>query len=653
MSSSWIRIFVAFWIAAGAWRNGPTAGRPGFGKVVDEAGRPVAGAEVRLLPAEGAGGSDRELRSGDAVRATSDKKGRFTIATLPAGRVDLDARAPGYVSTFIRGLTVAPGPGAFDLGRVILASGSRLEGWVEDPEGQPVEGAVVRAGKADPTTARLAMAGVAVPDPEAVTGADGRFEIRGLRPGDTVRLAVSRQGYASRGVPGLRVPAEEPVRVVLSPASRVSGRVVDEAGAPVAMAQVVLRPGGQAITGLAIAGLGRADGEGKFSLENVEAGRFALAASAQGYIPTQKDGIEVVAGADVDGLEVVLRRGAVVEGTVSTPDGNPLSGVRVQSFPPPGDDAALLAVVPETLTDGDGHYHLAGLRTGRQSLVAEHPGYPRAAREVDVRDEETRVDLRLGRSWEVAGRAVDTRGRGIAGVRIELTSAVDASIHETVSGAEGSFRIPGVGEGRHRLRAAKEGYAPPPLQEIQIAGPVRDLELRLDGGAAVSGQIRGLSSQDLAHVHLVATRTGVPGEQEGRADSQGSYRIDDLAAGDWLVLARMPDGRMAQGQVTIASGARAVALDLEFAGGVTLSGRVLAGASPIAGAVVRVLAGDGSGAGGGVSGPQGEFRIEGLRPGIYAMTVVPPQPGSPHNETLELPGDREVVIDLAPRPAAR
>ena len=66
-----------------------------------------------------------------------------------------------------------------------------------------------------------------------------------------------------------------------------------------------------------------------------------------------------------------------------------------------------------------------------------------------------------------------------------------------------------------------------------------------------------------------------------------------------------------------------------------------------------VLAGDGSGAGGGVSGPQGDFRIEGLRPGTYAVTVVPPQPGPPHGETLELRGDREVVIDRAPRPAAR
>jgi hypothetical protein len=426
----------------------------------------------------------------------------------------------------------------------------------------------------------------------------------------------------------------------------VSGRVVDEAGAPVARAQVVLRR-----EGLAIAGLGSADGEGKFSLENVAAGHLALTASAQGYVPAQKDGIEVAAGADVDGLEVVLRRGAVVEGTVSTPDGDPLSGVRVQSFPPPGDDAALLAVVPEALTDGDGRYRLAGLRTGRQSLVAEHPGYPRATREVEIRDEETRIDLRLGKSWEVAGRAVDASGRGIAGVRIELTSAVDASVHETVSGADGSFRVPGVSEGRHRLRAAKEGYAPPPLREVQVAGPVRDLELRLDGGAVVTGQIRGLSFQDLARVHLVATRTGIPGEQEGRADSQGSYRIDDLAAGDWLVLARMPDGRMAQGQVTIASGARAVSLDLGFEGGVTLSGHILTGATPIAGALVRVLAGDGSGAGGGVTGPQGEFRIEGLRPGTYAMTIVPPQPGSPHHETLELRGDREVVIDLAPRPA--
>jgi protocatechuate 3,4-dioxygenase beta subunit len=616
-------------------------GRPALGTVVDEAGRPVAAAEVRVLPAEESGEPD----FAGVVRVDSDAKGRFALDTLPASRVDLEVRARGFVPTLARGLAIAPGEGAFDLGSVILASGARVEGFVEDPQGHPVEGAAVTVQSADQIATRLALAGSPPEERGTVTGADGRFEVAGLRPGEAVGLLVRRPGYTSRTLSRLQPPLEEPVRVVLDPASHISGRVLDEKNDPIAGAQVVLRRES------GIAGTAGTDGDGRFLLEGVPSGRFALDASAQGHLASRVNAIEVSAGTDLDDLDIVLPRGAALEGTVYAPDGSPAADAVVRALPIQGGSGpALLFVVPEARTDADGHYRLEGLREGRQSVVAEHPSYRRAAREFEIQEDEARLDLRLGEGWEVTGRAVDASGRGIVGVRVGL-SAPDGGDRETLSGADGGFRFAGVGEGLHRLRAERQGYAPPPVREVQVVGgPVRDLELRLDRGSVLSGQILGLSFQDLARVQVAATQEGTTREQEGQTDYQGRYRVDDLAPGDWRVVARLPDGRLAQDTVTVPPGDRGAVLDLEFEHGLSLSGRVLAGAAPVAGALVNLRAGDGSG-GGGRSDQQGEFRIEGLAPGVYTLLVIAPQSKLPHQETLDLRADRQIVIETQP-PAA-
>lgn len=615
-------------------------GRPAFGTVVDEAGRPVIGAEVSLLPAEKGApelASHREI----VAQTASDPTGRFELETLPASQVDLQVRARGFVPALVRGLAVPPGEKAYDLGSVVLASGEIVRGVVEDLQGQPLDAVAITVQKVDPTAARLAWAGSPPQESETVTGADGRFEVRGLRPGEPVDLLVKRQGYTSRMVSGLRPPLEEPVRVVLTPAPQISGRILDEKDDPIAAAQVVLRREG------GIAGVASTDGEGRFTLEGILLDQLALDVSAQGYLPVHVDGIDMAAGTDLEGLEIVLPRGAALEGTIYAPDGSPAAGATVRALPAPSGGPFLLSVMPETRTDGDGRYRLEGLPKAKLSVIAKHTAYQEAVRDLEIREEETRMDLHLREAWEIAGRTVDASGQGLSGVRVGWI-APDGKEQETLSGSDGSFRFSGVGEGRHRLRAEKPGYARLLVREVQISGgPLRDLELRLDRGAVITGQILGLSFEELARVQVAASRAGISAEQSGRIDYQGRYRIDGLAPGDWKVLARLPDGRLAEGPVTVLTGARQAMLDLRFES-LSLSGRLLAGSAPVAGALVHLRSGDGSGSGG-KSDPQGEFRIEGLKPGLYTLLVIVPQNGLQHQETLDLQADRQIVIDLGAR----
>jgi hypothetical protein len=50
-----------------------------------------------------------------------------------------------------------------------------------------------------------------------------------------------------------------------------------------------------------------------------------------------------------------------------------------------------------------------------------------------------------------------------------------------------------------------------------------------------------------------------------------------------------------------------------------------------------------------VSGADGGFRLEGLRPGAYHLIVTLPGGGGTQRQTLELTTDQEIVIDLAVR----
>ncbi|MFL5263878.1 MAG: carboxypeptidase-like regulatory domain-containing protein, partial [Anaeromyxobacteraceae bacterium] len=155
------------------------------GRVVDPSGRPVAGAEVRVLATGTADGAAMPL----AQRFTSDANGAFEF-TAPDGS-ELEARhasfGPGRARVDLavrlaRRVTIAlapPGQGPADA--------LSIRGRVEDPDGQPAAGALVVAWsrRTDRDSAPR----------QATVDASGAFVIEGLPPGPW-RLVASRAGLA-------------------------------------------------------------------------------------------------------------------------------------------------------------------------------------------------------------------------------------------------------------------------------------------------------------------------------------------------------------------------------------------------------------------------------------------------------------------------
>lgn len=623
-------------------------GRNGFGRVVDRSEQPVREAEVLLLASTGKESLRSERRALgekgiDSWTAASDAAGRFDVPALPPGPVDLLVRKGGYAPVLIRAVPVPRGEGPFDLGTVILEAAVEIRGRVTDREGKPVAGAEIHATRDLRRVRAEAENGSPERKPEAVTGADGRFAIPDLRRGDRLDLFARAQGFLPGEVEGVSAPTATAASLVLDRAARLSGRVVDAEGQPIVGASLDLstdRPGEE--RGL-VRSTGRSDTsttseeDGRFAFEGVRPGRARLRASAPGFQEALLEELEVPAGKPVENVKVVMERGAVIEGRVLTSAGEPVG------------DARVIADSAAAVSDAEGAYRLDGVPPGPRTVQAQHQDFPPLERRIEVEPlSPNQLDLVFEAGHEVSGRVVDREGKGVEGAQVSLARAGSPRERHAVAGADGSFTVPHLLDGEYSLRAEREGYATTEIPDAAtVAGSsVRDVEVRLTRGGKIAGRLLGLDLYDLAEVTVRARRED-GFEKPGRVDYAGRYSVEELPAGDWLVLGSLRDGsREAQARTALEPGGEDSDVDLEFGGNLALSGRVLLGGEPLKGARVSLAGQDVAVQRMVESDWDGLFRVEDVKPGRYRLQVTARREMASHSEDLALDSDREVVIDL-------
>ncbi len=283
------------------------------GVVLDPGGRPVAGASVFL---------SKDV-AGAAPRATSDAQGRFRVG------LDAEQAAHKYLSVVAMaqgfGLAWEPTHDVADVQLRLAPDTAPIRGRVVDLEGRAVADAEVSvilvgifpeggfdawlAGVADGTAPFDGMAEVAVqekrlrwwqgraPQIRATTGADGRFELRGIGADRLTRVLIEKRGFASaalgvitRDVQTIVCPARAEggfgfvyrgasFTYPAAPAREVSGTVTDAAGRPIAgaevSAQVPESPDQIGATGSNIRGVApdylhaRTDAQGRYAFHNL------------------------------------------------------------------------------------------------------------------------------------------------------------------------------------------------------------------------------------------------------------------------------------------------------------------------------------------------------------------------------------------------
>ena len=206
------------------------------GVVVDGAGQPLAGAQVRL-DAYQFNGEDGAYLPNPIAHTGAD--GHWSLAGLPAGYRDFGLtvthanfpQAQFYADgSRVSGMSGQHLPLAqLQQGKAVLklSAGNRVDGTVRDAAGQPVAGAKIFVGF------DRYMSGAI----KKTADANGNFTLSTLGLGDNY-LTVSAPGFAPEFRTVAVAESNPPVNIVLQPGRVIHGRVVDKAGQPIADAQV-------------------------------------------------------------------------------------------------------------------------------------------------------------------------------------------------------------------------------------------------------------------------------------------------------------------------------------------------------------------------------------------------------------------------------
>jgi hypothetical protein len=307
------------------------------GRVVDEQGFGVAGAEVAVLPGAFGGAEGKEVLSSGRI-TVSDRAGAFSFSGL-AGTVDLTASKRGYAATSIT-LKLGSRPRQ-EVELTLGAARGRLRGRVQGPDRQGVAGATV-------AVARAGRRGL-----QARTDRAGGFELVGVGEA-AVPVEVSHPSY--QRLRATLDPAAE-AELTLRYAATVEGVVQDSrTGAPLERCAVRVHGGEGTLSGRG----------GRFALHHLSSGSLVLEVTADGYArrsvtvtvpePARPD---EPAGSPI---AITLERAGTIEGQLFDERGQTVAGAVVRA----GGAAATSAA--------DGHFRVSGVPEGSHVVEAALPG---------------------------------------------------------------------------------------------------------------------------------------------------------------------------------------------------------------------------------------------------------------------------------------
>ncbi|MEM1450197.1 MAG: sigma-70 family RNA polymerase sigma factor [Planctomycetota bacterium] len=472
-------------------------------------GRPAAGVPVRVehdrteggapVPPIGRTGRDGRLRV-DGLRAST-----HTIV-VPFGRRGDSAR---------RVELRADGPTSVE---VVLPPGPALSGVVVDGNGDPVVGAALWAS-ASPASVWVGGTSVeAIVDDLAVARTDdaGRFEIPSI--GAARLVGVLADGHA----PSLAIDVSDrsrariDLRVALSAAGApVEGRVVDEDGAPVAGAAVLI----DAMESEAPLLRTRTDATGRYRFRSVRAGARRLCALA----PVHANGrLTIDVGrAPVSGAKITLPRGARIVGRVTDVDGRAVAGAIVYAarrrwWSPPDARHAVVA-----RTNARGEYELDGVTPGAVWLTVEAGDRGRFQELCDERVEgDTRVDVTLDAGLVLRGTVADDEGAPIGGCEVRCAAEGEWRARGTRTDAEGRFAFTNCDETAFRLHVVEGG--------VVVAAVTAEPPEPGEGGVLVV--VPSAARPTAVFVGALTDADGDPVRATG-------LRVTDAASGQHLVVA--------------------------------------------------------------------------------------------------------------------
>ena len=654
-------------------------GRVLTGLVTDASGGPIAGARID------AGKLDTMARPADAVASTATgADGRYELQ-VAEGPLLVAASEPSY-SPQSRFVDVGPAGATADFQ---LVPGGVIEGIVRDEKTrEPVAGAQVNAQRDQSATLFGERA-----RHRAISGADGRFRMAGLRPGawDLDARAPKRTSQSPTLV-GIGVAEQvTDVEILIGASPVIRGVVVDDQGTPVPEIDV---------TAFGAGGSGEratSDAKGAFEIEGLVPGNYMLLARSDAYLPagTTKVTLE---SKDLDNVKVTVTKGLRVKGHVEP---RQICDVELEMSEATMMGGPFQMFTPQA-TGADGEFDLGPAKPGAYDIRARCQSGAQGSVAVKTPTAaDVVVEVKPGAS--IAGKVVDGKGQPVVGVAVsaaqvggtERTMIVNGMMVSGVqarTNGKGEFELRGLGAGQYRLRVLDRGRPLPTKTETKVTlgatekktgitlaierpdGVIRGVVTGPDGKPLADAWVSiHQSMEDLlggidaargeSRMVAIESRDDGSGESADYApvltDASGKFELTNLPRVPWTVIAEAQAGKVRGRATKVVPDA---SITIQAVGLTELKGtvRVSGGGAPSSFAVE-------------LDGPtraqrafataDGSFSFSRVDPGDYTVTVtstagngkaaVKVQAGQAATVTIDLAANATVIgklVDAAGKP---
>jgi hypothetical protein len=488
------------------------------GQVVGPDNKPLGGADVWL-----GSSPDRETTSSD--------DGAFAFDGVVGKSYTLSASQGTLIGATTYKLTAGSDPVI-----IRLSEGARIAVTVVDDDKHPLANVRVVANSSQR---------------EATTDADGKALLQPVHPGWTmVEGHAAGYAFAQQVVTVGAGGAAATVRLTLHKGVAVAGRVVDEAGAPVARAHVTANNPPWGTAGDAV----ETDAQGKFALPTLAKGIHTVTA-VDGVHASSTSSPFVVADKPVDGIEVKMLAGGGVKGSVVDKDGKPVAfaTVRIASTGgtgggprgPRGRGGGDFGATRTATTDRNGLFELRGLPRHRLSARAESGDVASKLVDVDLETTASATDVKLvlDVSGMIRGMVVDEAGQPVPEVAVHAVPDVFggagaselmlSGMSSTTSDGGGGFAITGLPDGAYRLWAQRGASSSTYGEGTPAHAGDRDVKVVLPATGTLTAKLAIAGSTappQLASV-MVGRQTPIPIDN-------GAVTVKDLAPGSYDVTFR-------------------------------------------------------------------------------------------------------------------
>ena len=346
----------------------------------------------------------------------------------------------------------------------------------------------------------------------------------------------------------------------------------------------------------------RSDDRGRYEFRDLEAGKYLLSVTRNGFLPAnygqkrvqafrgRRGGTPLTLGAGqvLNGIDFNLIRGGVVEGRVADEDYETLSRVIVTlSGYQTVQGERVLTPVSRAQTDDRGQFRLFDIPPGRYFLSARQgggfPAFGRRGRRgqrgqtfpptyypgVPSPEQATKIEVSAGGevggfhltlieayTYSVSGRVLASDGSPAQSVRIFTVNRSGAGQVSLGGGAttdlQGAFTVAGLLPGKHRLIARRGRGQEPQIASTSVEVIDRDLQglaLALGSGASITGRIVSENEEPTLNWRRVSvvTRSAEGGRRGfgggGRPiEEDFSFRISNLPGGLYRLSVNLPPG---------------------------------------------------------------------------------------------------------------